>query len=59
MSTTQVALTVHLVKADAVLDNALLQRLHCDLKDEFQIEHCTIQLECGLKSSAPCEKADC
>jgi len=59
MSTTQVALTVHLVKADGVLDNELLQRIHGDLKDEFRIDHCTIQLECGLKSSAPCEKADC
>ncbi len=59
MSTTENALTVHLVKTDGVLDNELLQRIQAELKDEFQIEHTTIQLECGLKSSMPCEKADC
>ncbi|HEX4139502.1 MAG TPA: cation diffusion facilitator family transporter [Candidatus Methylacidiphilales bacterium] len=59
MSTTEVALTVHLVKTDGVLDNALLQRIQSELKEEFRIEHTTIQLECGLSASKPCEKADC
>jgi cobalt-zinc-cadmium efflux system protein len=59
MSTTEVALTVHLVKTDGVLDNELLHRIQDGLKDEFHIEHTTIQLECGLNNSLPCEKADC
>jgi cobalt-zinc-cadmium efflux system protein len=59
MSTTEVALTVHLVKTDGVLDNELLHRIQGDLKDEFRIEHTTIQLECGLNNALPCEKADC
>jgi len=59
MSTTQVALTVHLVKTDGVLDNELLHRIQDDLREEFRIEHTTIQLECGLNKSMPCEKADC
>jgi cobalt-zinc-cadmium efflux system protein len=45
MSTTEIALTAHLVKPDAEVDDALLQRIHRELLDRFHIEHTTIQLE--------------
>jgi len=45
MSTTECALTVHLVKPDAEVDDALLQRINRELHDRFHIEHTTIQLE--------------
>jgi cobalt-zinc-cadmium efflux system protein len=59
MSTTQIALTVHLVKADGVIDNELLKRIEDDLKEEFHIEHSTIQLESGLEKSIPCSTPVC
>ena len=59
MSTTQTALTVHLVVADGVIDNALLCRIESDLKEEFHIEHSTIQFESGLEQAAPCGKPVC
>jgi cobalt-zinc-cadmium efflux system protein len=45
MSTTEIALTAHLVKPDAEVDDALLQRINRELHERFQIEHTTIQLE--------------
>jgi cobalt-zinc-cadmium efflux system protein len=45
MSTTEVALTVHLVKPDAEVNDALLQRIQRELHERFRIEHTTIQLE--------------
>jgi cobalt-zinc-cadmium efflux system protein len=59
MSTTQVALTVHLVKADGIIDNDLLKRIEEDLEEEFQIEHATIQLESAMGETAPCQAGDC
>jgi cobalt-zinc-cadmium efflux system protein len=45
MSTTQTALTVHVVLKD-------------DLEDEFRIGHSTIQFECGAEG-VPCPAPDC
>lgn len=45
MSTTEVALTAHLVKPDAEVDDALLGRLNRELDERFGIGHATIQLE--------------
>ena len=45
MSTTEIALTAHLVKPDAEVDDALLLRIHRELHERFRIEHTTIQLE--------------
>jgi cobalt-zinc-cadmium efflux system protein len=59
MSTTQVALTAHLVKSDGVIDNALLQRIEHDLRDEFKIEHATLQLESGSTQAEPCTTPGC
>jgi cobalt-zinc-cadmium efflux system protein len=47
MSTTEVALTVHLVKPDAVVDDALLARIGAELSARFGIGHATVQLELG------------
>lgn len=59
MSTTEVALTAHLVKPDGVLDDALLARVKRDLRERFAIEHVALQLErgdaenpCGVKHTA-------
>lgn len=47
MSTTEVALTAHLIKADGCLDDAFLRRVHQALRDRFGIGHATLQLEAG------------
>ncbi len=57
MSTTQTALTVHLVKCDCVLDNELLQQITADLKSEFRIDHATLQLE--ATGTVPCRAPEC
>jgi cobalt-zinc-cadmium efflux system protein len=56
MSTTEIALTVHLVKPDAVVDDALLARIHHDLRAQFNIHHTTVQLETG-DPTHPCHQA--
>jgi cobalt-zinc-cadmium efflux system protein len=45
LSTTEVALTVHLVVSDDTLDNDFLTTLQQHLHDDFGIEHSTIQVE--------------
>jgi len=47
MSTTESALTAHLIKPDGRLDDPLLLQIQEELHDRFGIEHMTIQLECG------------
>ncbi|HYW76434.1 MAG TPA: cation diffusion facilitator family transporter [Gammaproteobacteria bacterium] len=49
MSTTEVALTAHLVKPDGQLDDALLSRLEKSLSERFGIRHIALQLEHGGK----------
>jgi len=56
MSTTETALTVHLVKPDGSIDDELLARVCDDLQHNFQIGHVTIQLECGSEAH-PCKQA--
>ncbi len=53
LSTTEVALTAHLVKKDPLLDDELLERIHEDLEHKFGIAHPTIQFE---SSSEHCEE---
>jgi cobalt-zinc-cadmium efflux system protein len=55
MSTTETALTVHLVRPGAALDDALLAEACAELKSRFSIHHATLQVEGG---STPCELAD-
>ncbi|WDN90932.1 cobalt-zinc-cadmium efflux system protein [Desulfosarcina sp. BuS5] len=45
LSTTEIALTVHIVVNSESLDNNFLQRLQQHLHDHFRIEHSTIQVE--------------
>lgn len=45
MSTTETAMTVHLVRADSQGDDALLQRISGEVRERFGIGHATIQLE--------------
>jgi cobalt-zinc-cadmium efflux system protein len=45
MSTTETALTVHLVKPVVENDDAMLMRALAELHDRFGIEHATIQIE--------------
>ncbi len=47
MSTTETALTAHLVKPDGQLDDALLSRLEKALTERFGIRHVALQLEQG------------
>jgi cobalt-zinc-cadmium efflux system protein len=51
LSTTEIALTAHLTKRTATLDDALLARIRDDLLERFGIGHPTIQFE-----SASCEE---
>ena len=57
MSTTEIALTAHLVQPDGRVDDALLQRINHELHARFGIEHTTIQLERedGRCGQAPAE----
>ena len=56
MSTTEAALTVHLVKPDATLDDALLARINKELHATFGIDHVTVQFELG-DAAHPCGQA--
>lgn len=55
MSTTETALTAHIVKPDARLDDALLVDIKRDLSEKFKIGHITIQFETG-DAAHPCEQ---
>ena len=45
LSTTETALTAHLVAPDVASTDSLLQAARQMLHDRFQIEHCTLQVE--------------
>jgi len=51
LSTTEVALTVHIVVSDDLLDNNFLWELQQHLHDHFGIEHATIQVETPTKEN--------
>lgn len=55
LSTTEIALTAHLVAPDVVATDALLESARKMLHDRFAIEHCTIQVErTHLEDTACC-----
>lgn len=56
MSTTEIALTVHLIKPDAVIDDLLLVQINNELRELFGIQHTTVQFERG-DTSHPCKQA--
>jgi len=47
LSTTETALTVHLVMDECQVDNGFLSGLQQELHDRFRIAHSTIQVEAG------------
>jgi cobalt-zinc-cadmium efflux system protein len=51
ISTTETALTAHLVKPDAQVDDDWLHAITHELHDRFGIAHATIQVESGRGSS--------
>ncbi|MGD8369267.1 MAG: cation diffusion facilitator family transporter, partial [Desulfobacterales bacterium] len=51
MSTTETALTVHLVKPDPAGDDEMIGRISADLRARFDIDHVTIQWE---RTHDPC-----
>jgi len=53
LSTTSTALTAHLVRPNPMEDTHLLQQLNADLKSQFNIDHVTVQLECGDGEACP------
>ena len=57
MSTTETALTAHLVRPGADVDDALLARTCAELKARFSIHHATLQIE-GGNADHPCDLAD-
>lgn len=53
MSTTETALTAHLVRPEADVDDALLQRVCAELRARFAVHHATLQIENGA-GGHPC-----
>lgn len=53
ISTTDVALTAHLIKPDLADEDALLKQISRELHDRFGIEHPTVQIERG-HGPTPC-----
>ena len=56
MSTTQVALTAHIVRDSTTIDDEFLHRLSNELEKRFKIIHPTIQIESG-KQAHLCDQA--
>jgi cobalt-zinc-cadmium efflux system protein len=56
MSTTDVALTAHLVKPDAEDEDQLIAQACKELHDRFGIEHATLQIERAQRAH-PCSLA--
>lgn len=54
LSTTEAALTAHLVMPETPYEDALLQRIAKELHDRFGIEHATLQVERGNLDRYPC-----
>ena len=59
MSTTETALTAHLVMPTGCPDDVFLARISQDLHDRFDIEHTTIQIETGHSILSCAQKSCC
>ena len=57
MSTTEIALTAHLVRPGSGLDDAFLRRAQHDLEHDYGIGHATLQVEAGDEVD-PCHLSD-
>jgi len=56
MSTTETALTAHLVRPDGAIDDGLLHQACAELRGRFSVHHATLQIESGAGAHA-CELA--
>ncbi|MCL5099196.1 MAG: cation diffusion facilitator family transporter [Candidatus Omnitrophica bacterium] len=56
MSTTETALTAHLIRKEPRTDDALLAKAARELNEKFQIVHVTLQFETGDECN-PCQQA--
>lgn len=56
LSTTETALTAHLIRPGAPADDAFLSRASAGLRERFAIGHATLQIECG-DADHPCRLA--
>jgi cobalt-zinc-cadmium efflux system protein len=56
ISTTEVALTAHLVRPEAALDDAFLAEVAHELREKFGVQHATLQVE-GGDPRFPCHLA--
>lgn len=45
MSTTEIALTAHLVKPNSQYEDEFIEKVHRELLEKFEIDHATIQIE--------------
>jgi cobalt-zinc-cadmium efflux system protein len=59
MSTTDTALTAHLVMPEPPADDAFLQRIALELRERFHIGHATIQVERGDESVTCHQESAC
>jgi len=57
MSTTETALTAHLVRPGAAVDDTLIHEVCLELKTRFNVHHSTLQVEAGALDH-PCHLAD-
>jgi len=57
MSTTETALTAHLVRPSGEVDDALLHTVCGELRSRFSVHHATLQIEAGALGH-PCSLAD-
>ena len=54
LSTTEAALTAHLVMPDSTGEDEFLRQITRELHDRFRIEHATLQVERGNLAAYPC-----
>jgi cobalt-zinc-cadmium efflux system protein len=52
LSTTDVALTVHLTINDTKINNDFVARIQADLRNKYAVQHATIQLESALEAES-------
>jgi cobalt-zinc-cadmium efflux system protein len=58
LSTRENALTAHLVMPNAPCNDEMRQKINCELKEQFNIHHATIQIEQG-QGDLNCEHHNC
>ena len=59
LSTKEVALTVHLVMPDRTLSDEEYQKINLELKQQFRIDHATLQVETGSHEFACARRETC